>query len=1019
MHRDAQFIPRRLDRFITDRLRPAIYSHHTPLTISAWQAPGEPVSFAEATAQAFTEVSYGWRFGRAWSTTWLRVEGSVPDDWREDMGVDEEGEILVDFGYNRSRSGFQAEGLAYTREGEPIKSIAPLNSWLPWPVTTPRIDVLIEVAANPDVAGDYTFAPTPFGQWETAPETPLYELRELHLARRHRTVWEWWQDLWVLRGLIDTLPENSTRRHTILRGVEDMLDAVDPADVRSFAAAGRAIIAPLMAVPAVANGHRILATGHAHIDSAWLWPLRETVRKCARTFTNVLDLMASDPEFVFSCSSAQQYAWMKDHYPAVFQRIIEAVKTGQWVPVGGMWVESDTNMPGSEAMVRQFVYGQRFFKEHFGRYCREAWLPDSFGYSGSLPQIVSGAGISWFLSQKMSWNQINPMPHHTFFWEGIDGSRVFTHFPPADTYISELSPAELRHAESNFSEKGRASMSLVPFGWGDGGGGPTREMIAAAHRSRDLDGVPRVVMGSPEQFFTDAEADYKNPPVWRGEMYLELHRGVLTSQRRTKQGNRRSEALLREAELWATTATIVCQAPYPAEQLRSAWETVLLLQFHDILPGSSIAWVHREAEARYDRVTGELTAIIDQALRHLTQGAQTTATPTTLAANSSSRHHAGVSSMAIAQPTVSDTPVEVTSVGDYTTLDNGHLSVTVDQCGRIVSLITHSDGRDMVPSGQPANVFWLHHDTPTLWDAWDLDEHYRHNSRELDTVSHLGVEQVASGAAAVTTVREWQSTGRPTSRITQTLTLHPGATWLDLEVSVDWHEQEKILKLAFPIDIHCEQVAAEGQFGHVFRPTHTNTSWDFARWEACQHRFVHLAEPGYGVAIANDSTYGFDVGRTTEESGHTTTTVRLSLLRAPLFPDPDSDQGHHHMRFRIQPGATIADAVHLGHDLALPLRELTGHREVPPLVSVNVPEVVIETVKLAEDGSGDVIIRAYEATGARVQATITVGTSATSCQLTDLLEEPLEGHAPVPGNQVSLDCRPFRVFTLRCSGVTL
>ena len=409
------------------------------------------------------------------------------------------------------------------------------------------------------------------------------------------------------------LPMELPRRHEILRALERMLDVMDPEDVPGTAAAGREALAGVLARPAYASAHHLLATGHAHIDSAWLWPVRETIRKCARTFSNVVALMDEDPGFVFSCSSAQQLAWIKELYPELFGRIREKVKTGQFVPVGGMWVESDTNMPGGEAMARQFLEGKSFFLAEFGVECEEAWLPDTFGYSAAMPQIVKAAGSKWFLTQKISWNQVNRMPHHTFNWEGIDGTRLFTHFPPVDSYNSELSGRELAHAERNYRDHGRGTTSLVPFGYGDGGGGPTREMLAAARRTADLEGSPKVELGSAASFFARAQAEYEALPVWVGELYLELHRGTYTSQAKTKLGNRRSEHLLREAELWCATAAVRAGYSYPAAELKRLWRLVLLQQFHDILPGSSIAWVHQDAERNYAAVGKRLEAIIADA----------------------------------------------------------------------------------------------------------------------------------------------------------------------------------------------------------------------------------------------------------------------------------------------------------------------------------------------------------------------------------------------------------------------
>ncbi len=1035
MHNDHALVEARLDRFVRDHLTPALYRDARPLAATAWQVPGEPVPFESAVEQQFEPVPLGWRWGRAWSTVWLHVTGDLPAEWMPAPPAGTRVEVLVDFGYNRSRSGFQAEGLAYRSDGSLIKSIAPLNSWLPVAAGESAINVYLEAAANPDVAGEYTFDPTPYGQWETAPDEPLYSLKQLEVALLDVTVWELLQDIWTLRGLMAELPEGSQRRHEILRALEDMLDVLDPEGIPNTAQAGRDAIADVLAKPAHASAHRVLATGHAHIDSAWLWPLRETVRKCARTFTNVMDLMDEHPDFVFSCSSAQQYQWMKEHHPQVFARIVEKVAAGQFVPVGGMWVESDSNMPGGEAMARQFIAGKQFFIDEFGVECEEAWMPDSFGYSGALPQIVAAAGSRWFLTQKISWNQINTMPHHTFWWEGIDGTRVFTHFPPADTYISELSGRELAHAERNFREKGRATMSLVPFGWGDGGGGPTREMIAAAHRTADLEGSPRVTMGSSRDFFSAAEAEYPQAPVWSGEMYLELHRGVFTSQLRTKQGNRRNEGLLRQAELWAATAALRSASRnagrgggyvYPQAELNLAWQTVLLLQFHDILPGSSIAWVHREAEQRHATVTETLERIIGEALAALAglpAGGGADGPEVARVVNASPFAREGVPALGAAEVAVEHPAATATDTDDGATiLDNGIIRAVVDARGHLISLRAHADGRDAIAPGAPANLLRLHRDLPNLWDAWDLDAHYQRTVTELSEVDERRVrhatvasegEGTSDAEVSVITVRR---VGQST--IEQRLILRAGANALEIENRVDWREREKILKLAMPLDVHADRIAAETQFGHLFRATHTNTSWDAARFEACQHRFVQLAEPGYGVAIANDSTYGYDVSRDTRGDGGTTTTVRFSLLRAPLFPDPESDQGEHLMRFRIAPGATIGDAVALGYDLATPLRAVRAAAPITPIVTSSDPAVVIETVKLAEDGSGDLVVRLYESCGGRARTTLTLDGSAEVIELTDLLERALEGEPSAAGESIELPFRAFQLRTVRFRGVT-
>ncbi len=725
---------------------------------------------------------------------------------------------------------------------------------------------------------------------------------------------------------------------------------------------------------------------------------------------------------------------MRDHQPELFARIRKRAAEGRFVPVGGMWVESDTNMPGGEAMARQFVFGAGFFRDELGVESDGVWLPDSFGYSAALPQIAVAAGRRWLLTQKISWNDTNRFPHHTFAWEGIDGTRIRTHFPPVDTYNAELSGAELARAERQFAEKGRANTSLVPFGWGDGGGGPTREMLAAAHRTRDLEGSPTVRLARPSEFFAAAEAEYPAPPVWSGELYLEYHRGTYTTQARTKRGNRRSEHLLREAELWASTATVRTGAPYPDETLRRCWETVLLQQFHDILPGTSIAWVHRQAEREYARVAEDLEALITEALAALTGPGDRE-----IAANAGPYAVDGVPALGAAtaaaaatdggddvdgngeQPadspdedlTAEDHPAARHPAADHpardrmprrpvepgtgsraeTVLTTDELRVVIDDRGLITSIVDRVADRELVAPGRAANLLQLHRDTPTYWDAWDIDAHYRRHGVDLVDGE---VSRVEDGVRIVRTVGA--------STITQTVALRGRS--VEIDTRVDWHERQKLLKLAFGLDLLADRAASEIQFGHVHRPTHTNTSWDAARFETCAHRWVHVGEPGYGVAVANDATYGHDITR----DGRTTT-VRLSLLRAPLFPDPEADQGEHRFRVALRAGATIGDAVAEGYRLNLPVRRVCGGNDIAPLIVVDDPAVVVEAVKLAEDGSGDVVVRLYEAFGTRASTRITPTFEHVSVTETDLLETPLPAPVALDGDR--LHVRPFQIVTLR------
>ncbi|ARZ66434.1 alpha-mannosidase [Streptomyces albireticuli] len=1007
MHNDRTLTEARLKRVLEERIRPAVYPESVPLAVSVWHAPGEPVPVAEGLAAARTPIEVGAEWGPPWATSWFTVTGRVPREW-----AGRTVEALLDLGFDENMPGFQCEGLVYRPDGSPVKGLNPRNQWV-------RIgdhggtvaggeEVLlhIEAAANPVILDYRPFRPTELGDRETADPAPRYRLARMDLAVLDRTVWELVQDLEVLGELMAELSPDSPRRWEILRAVERALDAVDLQDVGGTAARARVELAPALAAPAHASAHRISAVGHAHIDSAWLWPLRETVRKVARTTANMTALLEDEPEFVYAMSQAQQFAWVKEHRPEVYARVKKAVAEGRFVPVGGMWVESDTNMPGSEALARQFVHGKRFFLEEFGIETEEVWLPDSFGYSAALPQLVRLAGAKWFLTQKISWSRTNKFPHHTFWWEGLDGTRVFTHFPPIDTYNSQLSGQELAHAVRNFQEKGGATRSLAPTGWGDGGGGTTREMLARAKRLADLEGSATVVFEKPSAFFEKAHAEYAHAPVWVGELYLELHRATLTSQARTKQGNRRAEHLLYEAELWAATAAVRTGFAYPYERLDRIWKTVLLHQFHDILPGTSIAWVHREAAATYARVAAELEEIVGDALAALAgdgTGGGTVVFNAAPHGRGGAPAHAACLVPDEAAPPATARPRE----GGGFVLDNGLLRAEVDGRGLVVSVLDHEAGRETIAPGAAANLLQLHQDFPNMWDAWDVDLFYRNTVTDLTDVETM--ELTDEGTVRV--VRAFGS-----SRVEQVLSLPGGARRLDIETVVDWHETEKFLKATFPLDLHADRTAAETQFGHLYRPTHTNTSWEAAKFEACAHRFVHLEEPGWGVAVVNDSTYGYDVTRTVRDASSgapgTTTTVRLSLLRAPRFPDPRTDQGVHRFRYALVPHASVGDAVREGYRINLPERRVPGGAAVAPLVRVDNEAIVISAVKLADDGSGDVVVRLYESLGGRARGTLSAGFAPGTVSVCDLLERPSET-VTAEERRVPLSLRPFEIVTLR------
>jgi len=1003
MHDDIPLTVGRARRVLTERILPAVHGESIPLDVSWNVLPGEPVPAAEGLALEYEPYEVGTPWGRAWGTTWFRVRGTVPDAWQGKRI-----EAVLDIGFDTGMTGFQCEGLVYRSDGTPVKSINPRNQWALVSEAAEAgesVEWFVECASNPVILDYHPFLPTREGDVTTASQRPLYTTRRMDLAVFEPELHELALDLEVLLELQAELGQGP-RRMRILQALDDALDVLDLQRLAATAAAARAALAPALAPAAEASAHRISAVGHAHIDSAWLWPIRETIRKVARTASSMADLIDQTDDFVYGMSSAQQYAWLKEHRPEVWERVTAAVAAGRFLPLGGMWVESDTVMPSGESLVRQFSQGQRFFEREFGICPRGVWLPDSFGYSPALPQLMRRAGFEWFFTQKISWNQVNVFPHHTFLWEGIDGSRVFSHFPSMDTYNAHLSGAEVALASRQFREGRHASGSIAPVGFGDGGGGTTREMTGRAARLADLEGSPRVTWEHPDAFYERAQGEIADPPVWVGELYLELHRATLTSQHQTKQGNRRTEHLLVEAELWATTAAVREGAEYPSDRLDALWQTVLLHQFHDILPGTSIGWVHREAVAEYARVEKEAREIIAGAQSTLVGDGRT---PIEFNPAPHVRHGVpALAARAVSSPVAAPTAC-VTGPDGGTVLDNGVVRIVIDAAGLIVSAVDLASGRDAIAPGGEGNLLQLHQDFPNQWDAWDVDRFYRNHVTDIREVERLETTVDASGTAQVSIARRFSE-----SSVVQTLSLAPGDRTLVVDQVVDWHETEKFLKVAFPLDVRAEHTTAETQFGANKRVTHVNTSWEAAKFETSMHRYLLVDEPGFGVALVNDSIYGYDTTRSAED-GSVTTTVRLSLLRAPRFPDPETDQGTQTHRFGLVVGTDLAGATTEGAAMNAPASTVLGDHGVEPLVEVS-PEAVVSSVKLADDGSGDVVVRVYEPVGRRVSASLRVRFPVSAVEPVTLLEEALPDAEPAAldaDGHLELRLGGFEVRTLR------
>jgi len=1029
VHDDREVLETRIRRTVSDRIRPHVHGATVPLEVSAWTVPGEPVPVHDArdrlAAGSFDPFEVGGAWGKPWGTTWFRLLGQVPEAW-----AGETVEVVVDL-FSGVGPGFQAEGLLFrTDGGGPIRGIHPEHRAVPVGLVVAgdgRVDVLVEGAANPTVATSYR--PTPLGDPATAGDALLYRLHRAELAVRHDAVWHLDLDLQVLGGLMRELAVEDPRRWELLRGIDAALDRYDPGRAAASAASARAVLAPLFERHATDHAHRMSAVGHAHIDSAWLWPLRETKRKCTRTFSSAVALMDEYPEHRFACSQAVQYAWIEEHEPELFARIAEKVAEGRFLPVGSMWVEADANLPSGESLARQLVWGRRWFLDHFGEGIepgnRIVWIPDVFGYAGNLPQLMAQAGCEFFLTQKLSWNQTNAFPHHTFWWEGIDGTRIFTHFPPADTYNGEVVPRELAHAVRNLRDKGSVTRSMYLFGHGDGGGGPTREMLERARRvagpeGRGLDGLPRFAIESPAEFFEAARAEHPDAPVWRGELYFEMHRGTYTSQARTKVGNRRGELALRELELWTAPGSPT-GVEAPLADLERLWKVLLLHQFHDIIPGSSIAWVHDETEAAHAELLAETEDRIRSGHAKGTPGGRladqngvrgvANAAPFPLAGvvdgddgpvwAEAPAHGIGTSSASLPAGVA---PARIEGDADAVVLANGLVTVRVAPDGTLASVLDHRSEREVLAG--PGNVLQLFVDLPNTYDAWDVDAHTLRLPPELLTdVEHVEVVEQHDLRVAVRVRRAFGS-----STVEQTYLLRAGSARLDIVTDVDWQERERLLKAAFPLDLRADDARFEVQYGHVRRPTHRNTSWDAARFEVCAHTWADVSEPGFGVAVLNDGRYGHDcVGDARS------TTMRISLLRAACYPDPEADRGAHRVTYSLLPhDGSLRQVVPEAWALNVPPR-LVDAGVSPSVASVDHPGVVITAVKAADDGSGDLVVRLHEALGGRARTTLRTAVTFASCVACDLFERPVGELAPA-GDAVAVELRPFEVRTLRLSG---
>jgi alpha-mannosidase len=942
---------------VSTRLAMQVYRETRPVDELHVSGAVDRISWEEAQRLEYRPAGVGERFGPLWATYWFRARATVPDEWRGarvDLLWDSRSEATLWL------EGRVAQGLN-PHHGDAVLSDAAEPGELSWQV---------ELACN--------------GLFGAQAEPA--ELRRCELGLFDHEAWQLALDFETLRAL-EVQPALDPSFAGELRAELNRFCNVWPVDP----AAGRELLSELYGHRNASRVHELSTLGHAHLDTAWLWPLAETYRKALRTLSTQLRYMDEYPEYRFAHSQAQQYAWIRDRSPDLWELVREKVRAGQLVPVGGTWVEPDCNIPSGESLVRQFLHGQRFFERELGARCREFWSPDAFGYPAQLPQLMRGAGIDRFLTQKLSWNRFTRPEHHTFLWQGLDGSEVLAHFPPADNYSSDATVGALVTAANAYKDHEHSRASLLLFGFGDGGGGPTRAMLETLRRTRDLQGAPRTVMRTSDEFFSELEAEPGERPVVAGELYLEYHRGTYTTQARTKRANRRCEQALHDAEFLSCLRA----GEYPRAELDRLWKLLLLNQFHDILPGSSIRLVYEDAEGDFAEIEAGANAIC---------GAGATPFNTIGFPRREVVEDPRGGLIVLGAPSYGRgraVSVEERVEVDGLVLENAHLRAELSRDGTLVSLVHKASERETLAA--PGNRLERYDDRPIAFDAWDIDPFHLETRRDCPPAESITVRSAGPLRAEVVFER---SVG-DASRLTQVVRLDATSGRLEFRTTVDWHESHALLKVCFPLAVRSPYATYQTAYGHAERPTHFSTSADRARYEVPGHGFADLSEHGFGAAVLTDCKYGY--------SCHGND-LRVSLLRAPKSPDPEADMGHHEFTYALFPHAGgWRDAGVVGEAARFNAPFRWTHADAPDgaFAEVDDPNLVLDTIKRGED-SDAFVLRLYEAHGGRGTARVRVASPFAAARRANLLEEdgdPLE----VDDGAVVIPYRPHEVVTVKLS----
>ncbi|MBT6777667.1 alpha-mannosidase [bacterium] len=1015
--KETAIIVSRIEQW-NNRLKDYFIEDRTALTSKyAWSKNAVP--FSEKNKLKYKPISKGKSWGKEWDSAWFCLNGSIKKEWRGKK-------IIADLD-------FSGEGLVYDPKGKEIQGITNASIWdqnfartrvlIPKTcIKSNEVEIWVETAAN-SLFGIFVDVdpeqdnPKRHGTFDAKVET-------IDIGIFREDIWHLYLDVRILLGLIEKLEKDSTQRLRIINSLNQAVIAFK--DDKKDANSSRNILSAELNKRASSSELKVAAVGHAHIDTGWLWPVKETIRKCARTFTTQLDLIERYPDYVFGASMPQHYQFMKDFYPSIFKRIKAAVKKGQWELQGGMWVEADCNLISGESMVRQLLYGKIFFKKEFGVNVDNLWLPDVFGYSAALPQILKQAEIDYFLTQKISWNQFNDFPHQTFNWRGIDGTEILTHFPPENTYNSELDTKFLMPAQKTFKEKDKLNEFMSLFGVGDGGGGPKPENIELGKRLKNLEGAPKVSFDHAKNFFRRLNRKKNQLETWVGELYLELHRGTLTTHGLVKKQNRKLENKLKAVEfLWSN-----CDLKnYPQNDLDEAWKKLMINQFHDIIPGSSINLVYKNTHKEYEGIHKTCDKLLNKSASILFKKDKNSFT----LVNSLSYHFKGVvkiphkykgyqiisdDKISLATQQVNKDLVCFVDLEPFSfkTFSKGQKekSKTVNHSSLVlennyVKYEFHKDGtlksaydKELKLNflGSNGNVLSLYEDRPLNWDAWDIDFYYKDSLLETSKVERI--EKVRAGVVN-SSLNISYTIGNST--IKQHISLSNHSKRLDFNTSVDWKEKHKMLRVHFPTTITNEQATFDIQYGHVKRNTHKNTSWDKAKFEVVGHKYADLSNNDYGVALMNDCKYGYSIFDNT---------IDLNLLRSPNNPDADADIGYHEFVYSFYPhnkdlirSNVIEESTLLNHSPII----FEGYKNLSTSSTITYKGKGIEiTAFKKSEYKNEIIIRTVETLGRNSEGNIYLDGEITE---TNLLEQKNINKPKRIKEKYFLKLKPFEIKTYK------